>query len=88
MPQDQPDPLSTGQNSRTVEAAGDAIAAVSLRLPQHWERNPKVWFLQVESQFHVCPVTSQLQKYHHVVSVLPLTAAEEVAHPGLKDHVK
>ncbi|XP_037515832.1 uncharacterized protein LOC119393080 [Rhipicephalus sanguineus] len=79
MPQDQADPPNIGQNSHTADAPGDAVSAVSLRLPQYWERNPTVWFLQVESQFHISRVTSQLQKFHDVVSALPPAAAEEVS---------
>ncbi|CAN7950256.1 unnamed protein product, partial [Ixodes pacificus] len=36
------------------------------------------WFLQVESQFHLAHITSQKRKYHHVVSALSPTAADEV----------
>ncbi|CAN7978966.1 unnamed protein product, partial [Ixodes persulcatus] len=54
------------------------VAAVAVRLPPYWDRNPRVWFLQVESQFHLAHITSQERKYHHVVSALSPTAADEV----------
>ncbi|CAN7937126.1 unnamed protein product [Ixodes hexagonus] len=54
------------------------VAAVAVRLPPYWDRNPRVWFLQAESQFHLARITSQQRMYHHVVSVLSPTAADEV----------
>lgn len=65
--------------------SGDAAAApsaslghVTLRLPPFWAANPAVWFYQVESQFPLAGITSQLTKYRHVLSVLPQEIAAEV----------
>lgn len=55
-----------------------AIATVAIRLPPYWDRNPAVWFLQAESQFHLAGITSQQRKYHYIVSALSPSAAEEV----------
>ncbi|XP_040357464.2 uncharacterized protein LOC121046842, partial [Ixodes scapularis] len=55
-----------------------SISSVAVRLPPYYDRNPRVWFLQAESQFHLSGVTSQESKYHHVVSALSLAAADEV----------
>ncbi|CAN7996958.1 unnamed protein product, partial [Ixodes hexagonus] len=54
------------------------VAAAAVRLPPFWDRNPRVWFLQAESQFHLAGVTTQGRKYHHVVSALSPAAADEV----------
>ncbi|KAM7313109.1 uncharacterized protein ISCGN_003010 [Ixodes scapularis] len=54
------------------------VAAAAVRLPPYWDRNPRVWFLQAESQFHLAGVTTQGRKYHHVVSALSPAAADEV----------
>ncbi|CAN7940953.1 unnamed protein product, partial [Ixodes pacificus] len=54
------------------------VAAAAVRLPPYWDRNPRVWFLQAESQFHLAGVTTQGRKYHHVVSALSSAAADEV----------
>ncbi|CAN7943385.1 unnamed protein product, partial [Ixodes hexagonus] len=54
------------------------VAAVAVRLPPYWDRNPRVWFIQAESQFQLAGITNQGRKYHHVVSALSPTAADEV----------
>ncbi|KAG0417370.1 hypothetical protein HPB47_005664, partial [Ixodes persulcatus] len=53
------------------------VAAAAVRL-RYWDRNPRVWFLQAESQFHRAGVTSQGRKYHHVVSALSPAATDKV----------
>ncbi|KAL3186620.1 hypothetical protein MRX96_027431 [Rhipicephalus microplus] len=58
---------------------GDAVSAVSLRLPQFWERHIAIWFLQVEAQFITCRITPLFRKFHYVVSALPPAAAEQVS---------
>ncbi|CAN7981259.1 unnamed protein product, partial [Ixodes pacificus] len=54
------------------------VAAAAVRLPPYWDRDPRVWLLQAESQFHLAGVTTQGRKYHHVVSALSPAAADEV----------
>ncbi|CAN7979843.1 unnamed protein product [Ixodes pacificus] len=65
-------------DSQTPASTAAPIAAVAVRLPPYWDRNPRVWFLQAESQFHLTHITSQQRMYHHVVSALSPTAADEV----------
>lgn len=66
------------QTTPETDASSEAVSAVTIRLPPYWERNPAVWFLQVESQFQLSRITSQQRQFHHVVGALPSTAAEEV----------
>ncbi|KAG0420890.1 hypothetical protein HPB47_003193 [Ixodes persulcatus] len=54
------------------------VAAAAVRLPPYWDRNPRVWFLQAESQFHLAGVATQGRKYHHIVSALSPAAADKV----------
>ncbi|KAG0413885.1 hypothetical protein HPB47_008947 [Ixodes persulcatus] len=65
-------------DNQTPVSTPTPVAAVAVRLPPYWNRNPRVWFLQAESQFHLTHITSQQRMYHHVVSVLSPTAADEV----------
>ncbi|XP_064469388.1 uncharacterized protein LOC135384072 [Ornithodoros turicata] len=55
------------------------VAHVSVRLPPFWSRNPAIWFHQVEAQFLLAGVTSQLARYRHVVAALPPEIAMDVA---------
>ncbi|KAG0432834.1 hypothetical protein HPB47_020462 [Ixodes persulcatus] len=54
--------MSQGEPTHSTPAP---VAAVAVRLPPYWDRNQRVWFLQVESQFHLAHITSQERKYHH-----------------------
>lgn len=65
--------MSTGDHNPPT-----AIAAVSIKLPPFWDRNPATWFIQAEAQFHLSGITSQHTKFYHVISALSPTAAEEV----------
>ncbi|CAN7988330.1 unnamed protein product [Ixodes hexagonus] len=67
--------MSQGEPTDSTPAP---VPAVAVRLPPYWDRNPRLWFLQVESQFHLAHIISQERKYHHVVSALSPTAADEV----------
>nr|XP_054931077.1 uncharacterized protein LOC129386846 [Dermacentor andersoni] len=68
----QPDTELTGTTEQ------QDVSAVPIRLPSYWDRNPAVWFLQVESQFILSGVRTEQRKYHLVVSALSPTAAGEV----------
>lgn len=64
--------LEDGSSQRTL------LSAVQLRLPPFWNRNPRVWFRQIESQFLLHRITSQSARYHHVVTSIPSELAEAV----------
>ncbi|KAG0424809.1 hypothetical protein HPB47_027984 [Ixodes persulcatus] len=56
----------------TDEATSLDIAVVrTLRFPKFWTADPQLWFAQVESQFTTSHITSQAQRFHHVVAALP-----------------
>ena len=46
------------------------VSAVSVKIPSFWSNDPALWFLQVEAQFTLKNVTSQLSKFHYIVSSL------------------
>ena len=66
--------------------------AVGVKLPEFWGRNPRLWFLQAESQFATRGISSEKTKFHHVVAVLPFEVASEVediiSNPGGYDALK
>lgn len=81
QPPRNPSPAPQAHTEPVPPAASASTAAVghvALRLPTFWASNPQVWFLQVECQFALAGVTSQLTRYRHVVSVLPQEVAAEI----------
>jgi len=56
----------------------DTVAAVALKLPTFWAKNPSFWFTQAESQFVLAKVTTEITKFHHVVRSLDIDTAEQV----------
>ncbi|XP_023220291.1 uncharacterized protein LOC111622178, partial [Centruroides sculpturatus] len=55
------------------------VARVSVKIPPFWRKNVRVWFTQVESQFAVSNITTEVTKYHHVLGSLDCEIAELVA---------
>jgi hypothetical protein len=54
-----------------AEAAGPHSAVTNVKLPSFWQEAPVAWFKQVECVFRTKGVTDSLDKYCHVVAVLP-----------------
>lgn len=46
------------------------VARVAFRPPPFWEKDPDLWFMQIESQFVVSGITVDHTKFHSVVSAL------------------
>ncbi|XP_067122151.1 uncharacterized protein [Centruroides vittatus] len=55
------------------------VARVSVKIPPFWRKNTRVWFTQVESQFAVSNITTEVTKYHRVLGSLDCEIAELVA---------
>ncbi|CAN7992089.1 unnamed protein product, partial [Ixodes hexagonus] len=63
----------------TGEATSLETSAIRmLRLPKFWAADPQLWFGQVESQFTTSHITSQAQRFHHVVAALPPEIAADI----------
>ncbi|KAM7288102.1 uncharacterized protein ISCGN_031791 [Ixodes scapularis] len=56
----------------------DITVVRTLRLPRFWTADPQLWFAQVESQFTTSHITSQTQRFHHVVAALPPETAVDI----------
>lgn len=83
---------SSELNSTTSEAH---LSSVQVRLPSFWSKNPRAWFCQVEAQFHLRRITTQISRYYHVLSSLPPELADEIDDvlaapppPNAYDHLK
>ncbi|GFR07312.1 retrovirus-related Pol polyprotein from transposon 297 [Trichonephila clavata] len=46
------------------------IARISVKVPPLWRANPEIWFSQMESQFVLAGITTEITKFHNVVSAL------------------
>lgn len=46
------------------------IYAVTVKLPDFWQHNPRPWFQHVEAQFQLRGITQDATRYFHVVAAL------------------
>ena len=60
------------------EETAAPAAAVSVKLPDFYPSQVRVWFRQAEANFALCNITVDATKYHHVVAKLPVMVAERV----------
>ncbi|XP_064470047.1 uncharacterized protein LOC135384791 [Ornithodoros turicata] len=71
--------MSLGDRQSTPAPSPQSpLAAVAVKLPPFFDPNPSVWFLQVEAQFHLAGISSQLTKFYDVMSALTPSAADGV----------
>uniref|UniRef100_UPI00358F3B7B peroxiredoxin-5, mitochondrial-like n=2 Tax=Myxine glutinosa TaxID=7769 RepID=UPI00358F3B7B len=57
-----------------------ASNAVAVKLPEFWEAQAEVWFVQAEAQFQLRGITADETRYYHVIAALgPGTAARVVS---------
>ncbi|GBL73845.1 hypothetical protein AVEN_230801-1 [Araneus ventricosus] len=54
-------------------------ARVAVKAPPFWRANPALWFRQIESQFTLTSVTSEITKFHHIVAALQSEEMESLA---------
>lgn len=53
--------------------------AVSVKIPPFWSSRPEVWFSLIESQFATKHITVDDTKYHHAITALDKSVAEEIS---------
>lgn len=54
------------------------VARVAMKLPPFWRSDPEFWFLQAESNFQLCNITSDSTKFCHIVSSLSAEYSQHV----------
>ena len=59
---------SISQTTRNQESDWTAIHAISLKLPEFWIDDPKVWFVSAEAQFRSRVITLDTTKFDYVVT--------------------
>lgn len=52
------------------EPNSSEMARIAFRAPPFWKNSAELWFLQLESNFIVAGISSEITKFHCVVSVL------------------
>jgi hypothetical protein len=68
------------QVSNTANAQpADTQQFMKVKLPPFWPHLPALWFSQAESLFMCRGLTDQVQRYYHLVSVLPHESLRLVA---------
>jgi len=74
---------STGEDNTRSGSTGPQIESSSTnqtpRLPDFWEEDPELWFLQVEAVLSTFQIKSEIKKYHLIVGQLPHRALTQVA---------
>lgn len=61
--------LSKAQQPKP-ETSSEQVCRVSVKLPPFWSDRPAIWFAQVEAQFHLAGITSDMTMFSHVVATI------------------
>ncbi|KAH7983479.1 hypothetical protein HPB52_012302 [Rhipicephalus sanguineus] len=78
MDPDGSSPLPAGPDTQEDVRPGGVVVFQHVHLPPFWLNSPSTWFLQVEAHIRLRQITSQQNKYLHLVS-LPSDVAEYLA---------
>lgn len=65
-------------HSGDASTPADAVASLTVKLPDFWATDPLIWFAQVDAVFASHRITSQVAQFNHVVAHLPPHIAMEV----------
>lgn len=64
----------------TTENNSMEISRVALRVPPFWRQNPRLWFIQLESQFVTAGISSDETKFHTLVGSMESNILSHVSH--------
>ncbi|XP_055924770.1 uncharacterized protein LOC129956840 [Argiope bruennichi] len=71
--------VSLTTNPSTNDDSSPVVARVSFKAPPFWKQNPKLYFVQIESQFTIAGITKDETKYHHVVAAIETDVIAQVS---------
>ncbi|XP_028160082.1 uncharacterized protein LOC114352619 [Ostrinia furnacalis] len=60
------------------ESSNDQVCRVSVKLPPFWTDRPTIWFAQVEAQFHLAGITTDMTKFSHVIGAIDQRVIGEI----------
>ncbi len=61
---DNPEPVPAGDG-------GQAVSAVTVKLPEFWAQDAELWFARVDSVFRRAHITASLTKFDYIMEKLP-----------------
>ena len=73
-----PDTNQIDGNAPNYTQPSAKVAAIQLKLPPFWPKDPALWFAQIKAQFTTCGITVLRIKFNYVVSSLSSEYATEV----------
>lgn len=93
----EPNTESALQQAPTQQAVRH-IERLAVKAPPFWKAEPKLWFIQLESQFELTGITADTTKYNHVVSAIDTSILTQIAdfvssppatdkYPGIKNRL-
>lgn len=59
-------------------SSGQELCRVGVRIPPFWPEDPEFWFAQIEGQFTLSGITSDITKFNYVISNLEHQYSREV----------
>ncbi|XP_059050477.1 uncharacterized protein LOC131845429 [Achroia grisella] len=62
----------------TIATEPSELFRVGIRVPPFWPEEPEIWFAQVEGQFAVSNITSDITKFNYVIGQLDHQFSKEV----------
>nr|XP_015840124.1 PREDICTED: uncharacterized protein LOC107399003 [Tribolium castaneum] len=65
--------------TRDIDANIEEIKNTNLKLPSFWQRDPALWFAQVEAQFHAYRIKADQSRYYTVVAALDCSVLQAVS---------
>lgn len=70
---------SAAGETASKNAQPTEVGRVAIRVPPFWVKNPAVWFHQLEAQFALNGITSDMTKFYYTAAQLESRYADEVS---------